>query len=50
MACDIDRDGLTEFVIPSYEGRLCAWRTEGPAISTEFRVASGGAHRLGQAE
>ncbi len=50
IACDLDRDGKTEFVLPSYEGRLCAWETEGVALAREFRKPSGGPHRLGVSE
>ncbi len=48
MACDIDQDGHNEIVIPSYEGRVCAWRTLGRADSGEFTKANGGPLRLGR--
>jgi len=48
MACDIDQDGRNEIIIPSYEGRICAWTTLGRADSSEFTKANGGRLRLGR--
>lgn len=48
LACDLDGDGMNEFLIPSYEGRLCAWKTPGRAKALDFRKANGGPLRLGQ--
>lgn len=49
LACDIDSDGYLEFIIPSYEGRICAWKTRAPCSCDEFPVANGGPARTGRA-
>jgi len=47
LVCDVDGDARNEFMIPSYEGRLCAWKTAGIAMRTPFPVANAGPLRLG---
>ncbi len=48
ISCDIDGDGLNEFVIPSYEGTVSAWKSKGLGECTEFPKANGGPLRLGR--
>jgi outer membrane protein assembly factor BamB len=47
LVCDIDSDGKLEFVIPSYEGRICAWKTEGACSCDEYSKVNGGPTRTG---
>jgi outer membrane protein assembly factor BamB len=47
LACDIDSDGYLEFLIPSYEGRVCAWKTRAECFSEESPKVNGGPTRTG---
>jgi len=47
LACDIDSDGFLEFMIPSYEGRICAWKTRAACSCDEFPKVNGGPARTG---